>query len=104
MNPLSLLPENEATNLAIAWLNEKGFVVSRKGEAVVMSPSAFRRLHCPHLTNSALYSRLRHPGCPAFIASRGTHGRLRSLVPNPDLIAWVAQDLQPGKLLERSAA
>lgn len=94
--------ENEATNWAIDWLRQHGWIVTQPLRAARgMTVGAFRRRYAPGLSSGALTQRLRHPQCPDFAADRGPSGRILRIEANPELIAWVGRQGTPGKAVAR---
>jgi hypothetical protein len=85
--------EEDIRAWAICWLRGRGYTIERPGEECeIIQPNALRK-RCG-LKSAAFSFRLNHPDCPPFRSIRGKSGRIKWLVTNPDLIAWMRRPLR----------
>ena len=85
--------EEEVSFWAIGWLQERGYcIIQSRDECEFVRPGEFRRRFS--LRADAFRRRLEHPDCPPYRSIRGPGGRIKWIIPNPDLIGWMSRPLR----------
>jgi len=97
-NVLAGLPVESAIAASAQFLRAHGYAVTepkRNGEEFTIGELC-AIFDLPH---STLAKRLSHADCPPSFRRLGSKGRILSIALTPDLEAWLAKPLQPGRKL-----
>jgi hypothetical protein len=87
-------------NAAITLLRSLGYSVTHPKADEWTTPIDLWRKHGDGTTMAAFRDRLNHPRCPYYQRHVGATGRITTLRPTADLLAFLRQPLQPGKRLK----
>ena len=89
----------EDLNAAIAIVRARGLEVTTPERFPWMTPSEFHSRFLSGTTKSRMYRRLTGPSAPCVDARWGESGRLLTLRPTRELIAYLSKPNQGGKRL-----
>lgn len=95
---MTTLTDKKLTN-AIATCKANGLNVTAPERFPWMTPSEFHSRYLHGTTKSRMYRRLTGPSCPCVDARWGETGRLLTLRPTRELIAYLSKPNQGGKRL-----
>ena len=87
-------------NAAISLLRSRGYSVTLPKADEWVTPVDLWRKHGGIGTLAQFRDRLHHPRCPQFQRHVGATGRMTTLRPTPELLAFLRQPSQPGKRLK----
>jgi hypothetical protein len=101
MTTPSKIPSDEEFNAACAVIIARGGRVElpNSQETFVTVIDLWRK-HGGIGTLAQFRDRLHHPRCPQFQRHVGASGRMTTLRPTPELLAFLRQPSQPGKRLK----
>ena len=86
-------------NAAIALLRARGFSVTHPEASAWITPIDLWRTQGAGATLASFRDRLQHPRCPQYQRHFGATGRMTTLRPTAELLAFLRQPSQPGKRL-----
>jgi hypothetical protein len=87
-------------NAAISLLRSRGYSVTLPQADEWVTVIDLWRKHGGIGTIAQFRDRLHHPRCPNFQRHVGATGRMTTLRPTPELLAFLRQPSQPGKRLK----
>jgi hypothetical protein len=100
MTTISQEEDRAFTQLAIEWLERRGYTVTRGiVYRTFITCKQFSMMLPISLGKNGMSRRLKHPNCPAFDAELGPTGRIMKVLPNPALIAFCSQPMTHTRML-----